>query len=185
MSESYNPYAPPKNADSLAPSKDEILYDGETLMIPKKFTFPPVCLKTGAVTDLTPPQRRKLAWYPPLLAILLIVNILIFAIVAAIVSKKGEIHYQLSRTIAAKRRNALVRNWVLVGAGIGCGALALTNPNPALILTAVVLILSGLILSLVASRFLWAKRIDKTHIWLGGVPDHVARALAASHGRLV
>src|SRR5687768_17487070 len=94
--EEFNPYAAPKTADLVVPATDEISYDGESLRIPKEFTFPPVCLKTGAVDDLAPPMRRKVSGYPPLLAILIILNLLIFIIVAACVSKKGVFHFQLS-----------------------------------------------------------------------------------------
>jgi hypothetical protein len=85
----FNPYEAPKTADLLAPSIEQITYDGTSLKIPKHFTFPPVCLKTGAVTDLTPQRKRKLSWYPPLLGLLSILNLLICILVAACVSKKG------------------------------------------------------------------------------------------------
>src|SRR5687767_10308802 len=117
--ETFNPYQAPKTADFLATDPGQIVYDGKTLMIPKQFTFPAGCLKTGAVTDLTPPQRRKLSWYPPLVGILIIINILIFAIVAACVSKKGVIHFQLTNTVARKRRNTLLRNWAIFGISVG------------------------------------------------------------------
>ena len=181
--EPFNPYAAPKTTDLLAPNADQIIYDGESLMIPKRFTFPAICLKTGAVNDLLPPRRRKLSWYPPLLALLLILNVLIFLIVAAFVSKRGEIYFYLSREAARKRRNVLLRNWMLLALSIVLGAVGIANQNPMLIGVAGLLVLAALILGIVASRFLWAKRIDATHIWLRGVPDEIARALAVSHGR--
>jgi hypothetical protein len=180
--DTFNPYAAPKTAANLlATNLQQISYDGESLMIPKHFVFPPVCLKTGAVSDLTPQRRRKLSWYPPLLGLLIILNLLIFAIVAACVSKKGEIYFQLSSEVARKRRNALLRNWGIFALGIVCIPLAVVNRSTIFGLLATACILTALILGLVASRFLWAKRIDATHIWLRGVPDEVARALVASY----
>lgn len=184
QAETFNPYQAPKSIDFVAADVGGIVYDGKTLMIPKQFTFPAVCLKTGAVTDLTPPQRRKLSWYPPLVGLLIIVNILIFAIVAACVSKKGEIHFQLTNAVARKRRNTLLRNWAIFGISVGliCGGAA--TRNGLLIFGGIFGLLVAFILACVASRFLAAKRIDKTHIWLTGVPDDVARALATGYGRM-
>jgi uncharacterized membrane protein len=181
----FNPYEAPKSVDLLAPSADQIVYDGKSLMIPKHFTFPPICLKTGAATDLAPQRRRKLSWYPPLLAILIVLNILIFVLVAACVSKKGEIYFHLSKEVARKRRNVLLRNWGLFGLSIVAGCLAIGSQSTPLGVASAVLFLLTIILSTVASRFLWAKRIDKTHIWLCGVPDEIAQALVRSQAQTI
>jgi hypothetical protein len=182
--ESFNPYAAPKSRDLLAPSAGQIMYDGQALMIPKQFTFPPICIKTGVATDLTPQRRRKLSWYPPMLAILIVLNVLIFLLVAAFVSKRGEIHFQLSREVARKRRNVLLRNWAVFALSIVTGIVGLSQGSPAVIIAAAGLLIIAIILSSTASRFLWAKRIDKTHIWLCGVPDPIARALVANQAPL-
>jgi hypothetical protein len=181
----FNPYEAPKTKDFLAANADQITYDGKTLMIPKHYTFPPVCLKTGAIDDLTPQRRRKLSWYPPLLIILLFINILIFAIIAACFSKKGEIYFQLSREVARKRRNTILRNWGLFAFSLALGIIAVGSESGGLGLAAIAMLLITIGFSIAASRFLSAKRVDKTHIWLCGVSDSVARALVVTQGRSV
>jgi hypothetical protein len=177
MIEASNPYEAPKSTDLLSLSAGQIEYDGKILKVPKNFTFPPVCLKTGTTTDLTPLLSRKMSWFPPLLALLILLNLLIFLIVAACVSKKGMIHYYLSKEVARKRRNVMIRNWglfmlLLVFIGSGFAAKMYFFAIPAVV---VLLVLAGFCIS--ASCFLSAKRIDSTHIWLAGVPPVAAHAL--------
>src|SRR5688572_6592154 len=176
----FNPYAAPKSADLLSPNRNQISYDGKVLTIPKEFTFPPICLKSGAVTDLTSPRKRRLTWYPPLLLLLFVLNPLVFALVAIFFSKKGVIHFQLSQEIARKRRNVILRNWGLFSLSIMLGGAAAALRSGGLGLAAIACLLLTIILSSVASRFLWSKKVDKTHIYLCGVPDDVARVLVNS-----
>jgi hypothetical protein len=77
----------------------------------------------------------------------------------------------------------LLRNWGLFALSIALGILALGAKSAPLGLASGVLFLLTIIFSCVATRFLWAKRIDKTHIWLCGVPEEIAQALVKSHAR--
>lgn len=178
-----NPYQPPATLDLLAPSTGGLRLDGKALVAPKGYIFPAICLKTGATEDLNPRERRKFSWSSPKLAILIIVNILIYALVASICAKRGEVHFHLSRNAARKRRNALLGNWGLLFLAIACFILGATTDTPAYFWAGGVSMLLCLIFGIIASRFFWAQKVDKTHIWIRGIPENVAEALIQSESQ--
>jgi hypothetical protein len=180
--DALNPYQPPRDLNPVAASTEALSYDGKCLIVPKDYILPAMCIKTGETLGLTPQRRRKFAWYPPMVNLLILVNILVLILVASIVSKKGVIHYQLSRAVARKRRNVLLRNWAIFLASLVFFALGTANNEGSLLAAGGVALVVAMILGLVASRFLWAKKIDATHIYLCGVPEKVALELVALRG---
>jgi hypothetical protein len=177
-----NPYQPPLTNDLLAPSRDGLRIDGKAIVAPKGYVFPTVCLKSGAIDDLKPRETRKFKWSNPKLAFFILVNILLYALLASIFSKSGEIHFQVSREAARKRRNALMGNWGLFFLAIACFVLGGIYEARALFLAGGASMLACIIFGVIASRFFWAEKVDKTHIWIRGIPEHVAIALVQSEG---
>jgi len=184
VAQSLNPYEAPKSSDLLATGVAQIVYDGKTLMIPKDYTFPPICLKTGATTDLAQQKTRKFSWFPPLVVLLIFFGLIVFLIVAVCVSKKGEIRFQVTNEVARKRRKALLRNWCLALLTVALGGLAIAAQSGPLGIAAAICFLLTLGFSIAAGQFLSVKRIDKTHIWLLGIPGDVARTLVAQQGQI-
>lgn len=72
-------------------------------MIPRFASLPPFCVKCGAAA--TVPWRHKFYWHPPLLALLIIVNLLLYAIVALVVRKKLELNVPLCETHHVERKH--------------------------------------------------------------------------------
>ena len=183
MNDTENPYAPPTTQDLLAPTTGLIRIEGKSLVVPKGYIFPAVCLKTGATDDLAPRERRKFSWSNPKLALLILINLFIYAIVAAIVSKRGEVQFQLSRNVARKRRNTVLRNWGLFLLAIGCFVGGGYTGQPMLLCAGAIALLLCVILGFVAARFLWPQKVDATHIWIRGIPENVAEALVLSQSQ--
>ena len=178
-----NPYQPPATLDLLAPSSTALRIEGKALVVPKGHIFPAICLKTGATDDLKPRERRKFSWHNPKLAFLILLNLLIYALVASICSKRGEVQYQLSRSVARKRRNANLGNWGLFLLAIACFVAGATFEMEALFWAGGISMLGYIILGVISSRFFWAQKVDKTHIWIRGIPENVAQALVQAEGQ--
>ena len=174
-----NPYAPPKTNDLSAPIISSVYISGKALVIPKDFTFPTICIKTGETENLVPLRKRRLSWCPPLMVILIVAP-LIFILVAIFFQKRGLIHYQLSKKVARKRRNALWINWLLLFAYILFTFVSVTSKKegiPLFGIAGVVLLFTSLIRAVIAGRFLRAEKIDKLHIHLLGIPPEVQRRI--------
>src|SRR6188474_1902028 len=184
IAQSLNPYEAPKSAGLLSATLAQISYDGKALKIPKDFTFPPICIKTGETTDLGPQQTRKLSWFPPLVAVLIIFGLIPFLLVALLVSKKGEIRFQVSNEVARKRRKAVLRNWGLFLLSIVLFGLAIAQSSPILAWGGTLFFLAALVFGMATSRYINVKSIDKTHIWLLGIPQHVAEKLITYQGQI-
>ena len=183
MTDLENPYLPPTTHDLLAPSRDEIRMEKKALVVPKGYVFPAVCVKTGTTDELMPRELRKFKWCNPALGVLIIVNVLIYLLIASLCSKRGEIQFQISRAIARKRRNTILWNWGLFLLSIGCFILGGARNEPAFFAAGAVAILTCLIIGHNASRFLWTEKVDKTHIWIRGIPERVAEALVLSEAQ--
>ena len=175
-----NPYAPPKSNDLSGPALAAVHISGKALVLPKEFTFPPICIKTGEAENLVPLQKRRLSWYPPLMIVLVALSPLVFAIIALIFRKKGLIHFQLTKEIARKRKSAIMRNWLLFFASFGAFFMAAKMPDNQIsifVLAGTVLFLASLIGAIIAARFLRPQKIDKVQIQLLGIPPEVQQRI--------
>ena len=105
MASPYNPYAPPAPQYPGAPQggwQQQQQYGGppraqftayalgEDLVVSKMAPLPHVCVKCGTRDGVTL-QKRKFTWVSPWVYLLAIVSVLIAAIVAAILQKRGEL----------------------------------------------------------------------------------------------
>ena len=158
---------------------------GRYLFMAKDGRLPLICVKSNqpAVQHL----RRKLAWHNSMIYLLLLCNILIFAVVAIICQKKADIEIGLSEEWFAKRRRACWIGWSSVLLGIGSFAvfmgLAITDNGDVLpLLFGLTLFLSitvplvGGIYGLLCARMVTAQKIDENYVYLRGChPNFLAR----------
>jgi len=154
---------------------------GNLLVMEKEATLPNRCVKSNA-----PASRgltRKLTWHHPAIYLVVLINIIVYAIVAMIVQKRATIVVGLSDEWFARRRRAITIGWTaLVLSGLlGCGgfmAAAINQEDGLAAIAAVVTVvlgLSGIIYGMVGSRIVTPKRMTDTHIWLKGVhPEYLA-----------
>ncbi|MFN9852898.1 MAG: hypothetical protein ACK57P_13865, partial [Planctomycetota bacterium] len=104
---SVNPYA----VQSLQPplrveQSGEIFQKGKLLIAHKSASFPNRCIKSNEPT--TERLKRSLSWHHPLIFLLLLVNLLIYVLVAMIVRKTAVFQIPL----AARYKAARIR-WML------------------------------------------------------------------------
>jgi hypothetical protein len=153
---------------------------GDLLVMHKMAPLPSICLKSNQ--PATRRLKRNLIWHHPLVFLALLVNLIVYAVVAMIMQKRATIHIGLSEEWFAIRRQRIMIAWgiVLVSIVTFVGAIVLSDTlEDATIFIcfgAFFLFLGGLIYGLVSARMVWPKRMTDTYIWLKGVhPDFLNR----------
>jgi hypothetical protein len=168
----FNPYAPPKSAAGMGAkarpvATGELWWDGDALVVPKGAVLPDVCVKCGE--DAVRHLRRKLSWHSPGYYLLLLINLLVYAIVALIVRKTAEVHVGLCERHVGRRRTAIIVGWVLALGSIAGMVVAVEVDQPALIVACPILLLIGALIGAFGARVVYPKRIDDRYVWLKGV----------------
>jgi|688.fasta_scaffold21321_2 hypothetical protein len=112
-----NPYAPPtaiepQNAHAI----DHSIYRvGKWLALRDGAELPHACTATNEPTG---PEnwrkQRKIAWTPPWVIALVLINFLIMLIVALCVQKTGKITYSLSQKARKKWLRMILTGWLLI-----------------------------------------------------------------------
>ena len=130
--------------------------------------LPPRCVKCNAATD-TPQKKRNLYWHSPVVYIALLINVIVYAIIAMIARKRTVAMVSLCPVHRAKRRNAIWGSWLMVLAGIGSIIAGIANNDISwMIIVGIVLFLGGLIYGLACGRLIYATKMTPEHVWLAG-----------------
>lgn len=169
-----NPYAPsraslsatgPISMDDAAPS---VWRDGDVLIKSMDAAMPARCVKCNGPAD-PPTKNRKIYWHHPALYLLILFNIIIYAIVATIVRKKAFVDAGLCKDHKKRRRLAITLAWagslggiVLMFMGLG-SSLGIWGAFVGLLV-----ILGSIIGALIFARIVYPKGIDKTYVRLKG-----------------
>jgi hypothetical protein len=151
------------------------------LVSAKAAPLPDSCVKCGepAVVRL----KRKLAWHNPLLFLLIPLGLLVYVIVAAVVSKRALVEIPLCE--AHRKRRTL-----LTGIGLGLlflGVLVfagglLARQGVILAPLGLLFFLAGMVLAIMGQSLVSAHRIDDHFVWLRGVHESVLAGLPAWPG---
>lgn len=180
----FNPYASPEyiepvQAQFVQASNAGLWRQGNLLVMHKQAPLPDRCVKSNQPANRR--LKRKLYWHHPAVYLVILAHILIYAIVAFIVRKKATIHIPLSDAWFAKRRHRIVMAWgSMLLSIVGCVAGGIfidqyQSPCVFLIVGGVVTFLVSALGGLYGARMVYPKRIDDTHVWLGGVcPEYLA-----------
>lgn len=173
-----NPYAAP-GADIAIPSSAQRTWiEQKALVVPKDWQSPAICLRSGATTDLTPVRKKRLSWSNPAMIVLIFLGIIgILALV--LLQKRGTIYYYLSKGVVEKMRKNLLINCGFFGLGVCLLAFELTSTKAAgwLVLADLLVVIISAILGLTWCRPIKTSKIDKTHIWLTGIPPEIRKAI--------
>jgi hypothetical protein len=164
-----NPYAPPRA------QVDQVKYgnctrDGDTVIVQIGSDLPPRCIKCNAPVKGRI-KKIKLYWHSPWLYLLIFINILIYAIVALIARSTVEVSPGLCKDHSAKRLRGI---FIFVGLGGGAcvtaiGLLEVGQSELAIIFffLAIILLIAGALVS----RKVYAKKITKEYVRLGGCKE--------------
>ena len=147
---------------------------GKQLVMSHDAQLPERCIKcntSDGVTKLT----RKLSWHNPAIYFVLLLNILIYAIVATIVSKKATIQVGLCDRHRKRRQIGIALMWSAVVFFIMSLVFAASSAGPWMILAGIVVLLAGLITGGIMASVVTPARIDPDYIRLKGVcPAYLA-----------
>ena len=155
--------------EGAAPPPSLMLWrSGRLLVMSPGATLPDRCVKCNAPAH---GQRllRKLYWHTPYLYLLILVNLLIYAIVAIIVRKRARVEIGLCDAHRSRRRLIIASSWLAVLVGIGLIASAISNDSGAAAVFGVFLLLGGAIFGLLKGPLISTKRIDDQSVWIRGV----------------
>jgi len=154
---------------TLARSK-KLLVMGRNAILPDR------CIKCNAPAN---GQRlpRKLYWHPPMLYLLILASILIYALVAILARKKAQIDVGLCDRHVAKRRRAIWICWGLLLGSFGLIGLLVGMGYGEYAMIAIIVTVAGIIYGALATRVVSVHRIDKEYVWLKGASKEYLDAL--------
>jgi hypothetical protein len=178
-----DPYVSPQPPIFQAKVVDQPLglwRQGNTLVLRNGVILPPRCLKSNEPTESR--WNRTLSWHPPWVMVLIFVALLIYVIVALILTKRATFQFPISARFRAKRRNALLVGWGLALAGVVSFFASFALLDSDFEAVGAVMLIGGLILPIVGAvwgiycgRLLWPTQIDDYFTWLSGVcPEYLA-----------
>ena len=139
-----------------------------------KTALPRRCVKCNESTE-TEQLKRKLYWHHPAIYISILLSVLIYVILALCCRKKATAYISVCPRHRSARRNVILFSWLLVLGGIGAFAAGAAQESGWLMLPGVILFLGGIIFGIARGRLVFATKIDKEHVWIGGCkPEFLA-----------
>lgn len=184
----FNPYASPQAPPPQFQPYPNQGYDptvglwreGNVLVMHKLARLPDRCVKSNQPANGRT-LKRNLRWHHPAIYLAILAHILIYAVIALILSKQAVIYIGLSPEWISRRRRTIIIAWslVLLSVGLFVGGISQLDAQDGLaailMLSSVVLFFGGAIYGLIAARLVSPKKMTDTHIWLKGVhPDYLA-----------
>lgn len=172
-----NPYAPPR-ADlrnqiespiHSAPVSGGVWRTGDVLVLQKGAALPNRCVVCNGPAAVQWP--KKLYWHHPGIYLLVLLNLLVYAIAALAVRKKAELVIPLCAEHDQKRRNAVSLSWLIALGGIllMAGSCTQLESNEGLfvgiLLFGLLVVLSALVVGSKGNPVL-PKKIDDYYVWL-------------------
>jgi hypothetical protein len=171
-----NPYAPSRASltatepvsSAAGNTVIAVWRDGDVLITLVGAEMPRRCVKCNGPAD-QPTKARKVYWHHPGLYFLALVNVIIYAIVAAVVRRNAWVSAGLCMEHKKRRRLALISAWTGSLSGIVLIYLGMASSWGVWgSLLGFLLILGSVIGGLIFARIVHAKKIDKTYVRLKG-----------------
>jgi hypothetical protein len=165
-------YSPPFKAGAVTETAG-LWRHGPLLVMHKSAPLPARCVKSNVPTARS--LKRSLTWHHPAVYIALLFNLLIYVILAVVLSKRATIYIGLSDEWFARRRRAMLIGWGSVLGSVAmfaAGIAMLDRPDAAggwLLLGSAVTFIVGAVYGLIAARMVSPTRITDDYIWLKGV----------------
>lgn len=149
-------------------SLSELWRSGNLLVLRKDAFLPDRCVKCNQPANGFK-LPRKLSWHTPWLYLLILPSLLIYIIVALIVSKKARLEIGLCQEHRQRRRRDLAIAWLIFVLSLVAFGAAAALSNGWLALAGVSLLLVAIVYGAVRVPPVQAKRIDNQFLWLKGV----------------
>lgn len=138
--------------------------DGDILVIKKGTALPQRCLRCGRPGANR--MEHPFYWHAQILYFLVILNVLIYAIVAASMRKKALVQLNLCDAHSQQRRRGFLTGWIAGGGGLIGAFFAINHPEFAFF--ALIVALGGAIVFARGTRLPNAVLIDDEYVRLKG-----------------
>jgi hypothetical protein len=138
------------------------------LVVALDAALPERCVKCNVATT-GPRLKRALYWHHPAVYLVILLNLLIYAIVAMSVRKRVTLFIGLCPEHRRTRKMAILTAWLLVLLGVGGFVAGISYEQGLGIIGGIVLFIGGAIYGTMRGRVIAARKIDKQHAWIGGV----------------
>ena len=136
------------------------------------------CVKCDQPADAKP-LRKKFSWHHPALALLILVAILIYVIVALIVRKSATVTMPLCQRHRARRARAIWTSWGMFFGGIGAIVAAINFENGWVALFGALTLLTSIIVAVAGTQIITPKKIDEQYAWFRGASPAYLSGLPA------
>jgi hypothetical protein len=144
--------------------------DGKYVVVPVEGARLPLrCVKTNAPVTAAEAKPKTLYWYPPLLAITILLNLLIFLILYLIFRKRVQLDIPLSAAGRSQLRKHAAIAWLEILIAVACFITGLVEPSLAwLIAPAFVLFITGMLYGNYKATKLRVAKLRQGEVWLAG-----------------
>ena len=160
------------------PPSGGVWRDQSSLVMTRDAVLPDRCVKCNAAANGFR-LKRKLAWHHPAIYLLAFLAVLIYALVAGIVSKRAIIYVGLCADHVRLRRFKLAVGWLLLATGF-IGAIVAFSYNSGIGgLLGFAVFMFAVVWLIVVTRVVKPKRIDDQLIWITGMNSDFLAQLPA------
>jgi hypothetical protein len=150
-----------------------IFQKGQTLIVHKQAVLPDRCVKSNEPTSER--LKRKLMWHHPALYFLILLNLLIYAVVAIVVRKSATFDIPLAPRYKAARIKWMITAWsmIFVSVALLIFGIATAERSPNVISSICMIqfpfaILTAALIGIFGCRVIYAQKIDDQYAWIGG-----------------
>lgn len=140
---------------------------GKRLVMTINAKLPHRCVHCNTPTD-DAQIDRKLYWHHPAAYLGLLINVLVYAIIAICVRKRATTSVSLCARHRTARRNVIIASWLMILGGFAAVGVAVSDNLGWAGALSALLFLGGIIFGMARGRLVYATKIDKEHVWLGG-----------------
>jgi len=167
--EERNLYAPPK-ASVTERRQSDCTRDGRWVVIGTGSDLPPRCIVCNEPATL-PVKTIKVYWHNPWIYLLVLVNILLYALVGLIARRTVSVSPGLCAVHSATRKRRIIVSTAIFGLFVVAGIVLIANDNAALGVTTFTLSIISLIVMRILTRKVYAKQITKEYATLAGCKE--------------
>jgi uncharacterized membrane protein len=134
----------------------------------KDASLPDRCVKCNAPANGLR-LKRRMAWHSPVLYLLIFLAVLIYVILAAMLSKRATVYLGLCSEHLQRRRKQIAIGWLLLIVGVATPIAAIAYDYPVLALVGFTLIFFAAFWLVFVSRVVVVKKIDDHLVWFNGI----------------
>lgn len=179
-----NPYAPSQaTLKQSGPPSGQLnsratawRYRKMLVMVPET-ALPDRCIKCNAPAH-EPTKERKVYWHHPAVYVLILINVILYAIVGAIVRKRAMVAPGLCEVHKKSHKMTVIAAWSVFALGLALMVVAIkTDGSATQLLSGFLLMLAAVLVGMIRGRIVQAHKIETTRVWLRGCGEEFLDSL--------